>query len=222
MRIWGVDHVLPALGRVARTRSAMRRLPELGFGKVMGTGSARTFTPRDADLHHWALLTVWSDASAAASASAGITRSWDSACSERLHVTMRPLASRGRWARQEPFGPQTELSHHPWTGPVAAITRARLRPTRAMSFWRAVPPVVDELDRSPGLRMALGIGEAPIGLQGTFSVWDSSDDLTGFAYRSPRHRAVVQRTDPARWYAEELFTRLAVTDISGTYRGQKP
>ncbi|MYR07345.1 monooxygenase [Gordonia sp. SID5947] len=222
MRIWGVEHVLSALPRVARSRSALRQLPGLGFGKIMGTGSARTFTPRDADLHHWALLTVWHNPSAAGSASDGVIRAWDSACSERLHVTMRPLTSRGRWARREPFGRPSEFDDRDWTGPVAAITRARLRPTRAMSFWRAVPPVVEELDHSPGLRMALGIGEAPVGLQGTFSVWESSEDLTGFAYRSPRHLAAVRRTDPARWYAEELFARLAVTDISGTYQGQTP
>ena len=91
-----------------------------------------------------------------------------------------------------------------------------------MSFWRAVPPVVGELSEADGLRLALGIGEAPIGLQGTFSVWDSSDALTGFAYRSPEHLDAVRRTEPARWYAEELFTRLAVVDLAGSYGGRTP
>ena len=105
MRIWGVDRVVPAVRRVARSRRDLMRLPGLGFGTMMGTGSARTFTPRDADLHHWALLTVWKDARAAsAAASATAIRAWDSACTEQLRVTMRPLTSRGRWARREPFG----------------------------------------------------------------------------------------------------------------------
>ena len=40
------------------------------------------------------------------------------------------------------------------------------------TFWASVPPVADALDDSPGLMLRVGIGEAPVGLQGTFSVWD--------------------------------------------------
>ncbi|WP_447645264.1 hypothetical protein [Nocardioides zeae] len=106
------------------------------------------------------------------------------------------------------------------TGLVASITRARLRPTRALSFWRAVPPVVDDLAATPGLRLALGIGEAPIGLQGTFSLWESDAALRAFAHGSAAHRSAVRRTEPERWYAEELFARLAVLDVEGTYEGR--
>ncbi|ROZ89084.1 monooxygenase [Gordonia sp. OPL2] len=223
LRIWGVDHVPAAIGRVPLTRRRIRKQPGLTFAKMMGTGSARTFTPRDADLHHWALLTVWdSPASAEAGAATAAIRSWDLMATEQLRVAMRPMASRGRWSRREPFGALQAADDGTWAGPVAAITRARLRPTRAMSFWRAVPPVVGELSRAAGLRLALGIGEAPIGLQGTFSVWESPSELTGFAYRSTEHLDAVRRTESARWYAEELFTRLAVLDVSGTYDGRTP
>jgi hypothetical protein len=64
---------------------------------------------------------------------------------------------------------------------VAAVTRARLRPSRARSFWRAVPAVSADLAAQPGLRLAVGIGEAPMGLQGTFSVWESAAALRRFA-----------------------------------------
>jgi hypothetical protein len=84
-----------------------------------------------------------------------------------------------------------------------------------------VPPVALELHRSPGLVLSLGIGEAPIGLQGTFSLWQSAAALADFAYRQPAHRAVVERTHELDWYAEELFARFAVLDVAGTYRGQE-
>ncbi|WP_374246707.1 monooxygenase [Gordonia sp. ABSL49_1] len=221
-RIWRVNSAFAAMLRMAGNGPAVRRLPGLRFGKLMGTGNARTFTPRDADPHHWALLTVWDDAAAAAAgATSRPLRSWTDNCAEELVVRLRPLSSRGRWARREPF----EVGRRPvidWAGPVAAITRARLRPTRAMSFWRAVPPVVAELADARGLRMALGIGEAPIGLQGTFSIWESSHALSEFAYRTPAHVSAIRRTTPQRWYAEELFARFAVVDIGGTYRGYTP
>ena len=223
LRVWGVDRVLPALGRTATGRAVLRGTPGLRFAKLLGTGSARTFTPRDADLHHWAALTVWDDASSAEAWSSGrLASAWDRASHERLRVRMTPLAARGRWSRQEPFVAPGAPDEVPWTGPVAALTRARLRPSRALSFWRAVPPVVRELHGSPGLRLALGVGEAPIGTQGTFSLWRDADALVDFAYRSPGHRAAVQRTVSERWYAEELFARLAVHDVEGTYEGRTP
>ena len=132
---------------------------------------------------------------------------------------MRPLAARGRWSREEPFGrpwPQR------WDGPVAAVTRARLTPRKAVPFWRAVPPVSADLHESPGLRLALGIGEAPLGLQGTFSVWDSASALNSFAYDRAPHAAVVTRTAQEGWYAEELFARLALLSAEGTLGGRDP
>jgi hypothetical protein len=82
-----------------------------------------------------------------------------------------------------------------------------------VTFWRAVPPVSAELHRADGLRLAVGIGEAPVGLQGTFSLWDSHDALTGFAHRRAAHVEAIRRTAEVGWYAEELFARLAVLDV---------
>jgi hypothetical protein len=222
VHVWGVDRVLPALGRMATGRRALHALPGLRFAKLLGTGSARTFTPRDADPHHWALLAVWDDARAAdAAADSRLLRSWAGDAHEHLRVRMTPLHAHGRWSGREPFAAPARRAE-PWTGPVAAVTRARLRTTRALSFWRAVPPVVGDLTGSPGLRLALGIGEAPVGLQGTFSLWDSADDLVDFAYRRGPHRDAVRRTEPARWYSEELFARLAVHEVEGRYDGGTP
>jgi hypothetical protein len=79
----------------------------------------------------------------------------------------------------------------------------------------------DLADR-PGLRLALGIGESPVGLQGTFSVWESGRDLREFAYAGEAHRSVIDRTAPERWYAEELFARFAVERADGSVDGRDP
>lgn len=218
--VWGTSSVPAALWRMARDRVGLGSAPGLRFAKLLGTGSGETFTPRDADPHHWAVLTVWDDtASATAFGSGRLVRSWDGISHERLRVVMVPLSSRGTWARREPFGVQHA---RPAGGPVVAITRARLRASRSLAFWRAVPAVSGDLRGSAGLRMSMGIGEAPVGLQGTFSLWDSSAALVDFAYRRAPHVAVVRRTPAERWYTEELFARLAVVDLVGTYRGAPP
>jgi hypothetical protein len=222
--LWGVPtaRVPGALRRMATHRRPLRRLPGLTFAKLLGTGSGRTFTLRDADVHHWGVLTCW-DSDQAADAFGGdrLVRSWDRVADERLHVRLRPLSSRGTWAGRQPFE-VGGTTREDVTGPVAAITRARIAPTRALAFWRAVPPVSADLHAHSGLRLAIGVGEAPVGLQGTFSLWADADALTDFAYRRGPHSAVVRRTPQARWYTEELFARFAVLAVDGTYDGRTP
>ncbi|KPM55578.1 spheroidene monooxygenase [Frankia sp. CcI49] len=179
-------------------------------------------------------------------------RAWARLADERWRVDLRPLHSRGLWSGQAPFGPQPGAGsgrppvHDRHDAPVAtpagdapagdapagdtpardtpvvALTRARLAPRRAVLFWRAVPPVAAELRDADGLLFTAGIGEAPIGYQGTFSVWRDSAALRAFAYQGRAHAAVVQRTPRERWYAEELFARFAVLGSHGTVRGTDP
>ena len=223
LHVWrvGGSRVPAALLRVALDRMRLRRAAGPRFAKLLGTGSGRTFTVRDADPHHWALLATWRSAEDAAAFEHGpVAGAWDRIAAERLRVDLRPLASRGRWSRREPFG---DPSPDPaYDGPVAAVTRARLVPRRALTFWRSVPPVSADLRRADGLRLAVAVGEAPVGLQGTFSLWDSPAALAAFAYGPTAHVDVVRRTPVVGWYAEELFARFAVLAVDGTFRGRTP
>jgi hypothetical protein len=222
LHLWGVAlrSVPGAVLRMALHRGALGATPGLAFGKLLGTGDGRTFTVRDSDPRHWGLLAVWRSPDDAAVFEGGpVARSWGRVARERLRVRLRPLASRGEWSRRRPFG---DPPPRPYDGPVAAVTRARLVPRHSLTFWRSVPPVSTDLHRCAGLRLAVGIGEAPVGLQGTFSLWDSADALTDFAYRRAAHLQAVRRTAELGWYAEELFARFAVLDVEGTFRGRTP
>lgn len=203
------------------TRRQLRGLPGLRFAKLLGTGSGRRFTPRDGDPLHWGLLTVWDrdqDAKAFLATGAALAN-WKKVSSECLLATLRPLSSRGTWAGQQPFG--TPVPRRT-TGPVASITRARIRPRQTLTFWRAVPAVSQDLHQVSGLRLAIGIGEAPVGLQGTFSIWDDAAALTAFAHRREPHQEAIRRTADEDWYAEELFARFEVLDLAGTMRAVHP
>jgi hypothetical protein len=201
-------------------RGRLRRTVGLRFAKLLGTGDARTFTVRDADPLHWGLLATWSSAAAAEAFESGpIARGWGRLAHERLRVDLRPLASRGEWSGRRPFGAPTPS---PYDGAVAAVTRARIAPRKMATFWHAVPRVSADLAQCAGLRVAVGIGEAPVGLQGTFSLWTTGNALTEFAHRRGPHVEVVARTPTERWYSEELFARFAVLSVDGTYRGRTP
>ena len=199
-----------ALLRMALDRRRLRALPGVRFGKLLGTGTGTGFGPGDADLTRYAAVVAWDDPAGGELGPVGAA--WDALAQGSAQVELTPLTSRGQWSGQTPFGAP---SGGRTDAPVLALTRARLRPARALTFWRAVPPVARELAAAPGLLARFGIGEAPLGWQGTVSVWRTEADLTGFAYRQPEHRAVVRRTPGAGWYAEELFARFAVRGISG-------
>ena len=223
LRVWRVPtaSALSAMARIGYQRWSLRKVPGLRFAKLLGTGSGRTFTPRDADLHHWALITVFdSPERAEAFEESTQVRSWRRLAHEELRVQMTPLSSVGTWAGQEPFA-LPEVPHR-WDGPVAAVTRAQIKPHLWRRFWSAVPPVVLDLSAREGLLMSMGIGEAPVGLQGTFSLWHSNQHLTAFAYRSSAHRRAIEQTAELDWYAEELFARFAVTTVTGSLNGVHP
>lgn len=210
-----------AMARVGYQRWSLRKVPGLQFAKLLGTGSGRTFTPRDADLNHWALLTVFdSTERAEAFDESAQVASWRRVADEELLVQMTPLSSVGTWAGQEPFA-VPEVPHR-WNGPVAAVTRAQIKPHLWRRFWSAVPPVVVDLSARDGLLLTMGIGEAPLGLQGTFSLWNSNRELTAFAYRSSAHQRAIAQTAELDWYAEELFARFAVTSVTGSLNGTNP
>lgn len=205
LHVWRVPRraVGAAMLRMAFGR---RHVAGVRFGKFLGTGTGTTFGPNDTDLTRWAALTV-SDRPVRFPA-------WDAIAASQARLDLEPLVSRGAWSGRSPFRPTGRRT----AGPVLALTRARLRPSRALRFWTAIRPVARELAAAPGLLARFGVGEAPIGWQGTVSVWRGAADLTAFAYRQPEHRAVIARTPADRWYAEELFARFAVLDLSGDRR----
>jgi len=212
LHVWRVPRraLGSALLRMAVDPRRLRALPGVRFGKLLGTGTGIGFGPGDADLTRYAAVVAWDDP--AGGDLGRVDAAWDALARGSARVELTPLTSRGSWSGRTPFGApaggRTDAR-------VLALTRARLRPARALTFWRSVPPVARELAAAPGLLARFGVGEAPIGWQGTVSVWRSETDLTAFAYRQPEHRAVIARTPAARWYAEELFARFAVRGISG-------
>lgn len=219
VHLWGVPtrRIPGAVGRMATNRRPLRRTHGLRFSKLLGTGSGETFRLRDADLHHWGVLAVWdSEADARVFEVGSVVSAWDHAADERCRFVLEPISSHGSWSGSHPFEPVNGTRP---TGAVAAITRARVKPSLWRTFARAIPPVAAQAGASPGLRLSTGIGEAPVGLQGTFTVWDSNSRLRDFAYGRV-HQAAIDQTAKIKWYSEELFARFAVLSAQGTFCGR--
>jgi len=201
-----------ALLRMALDRSALRRFAGVRFAKMLGTGKGETFTPRDADSTRWGALLVIESSQLTSLDNSKLVKRWRKNSVDEVRYLVDPISSHGLWAKANPFDYQKTASE----GEVVAITRARIKWMQNFRFWRAVPPVTSSLHASPGLLTTIGIGEAPIGLQGTFSHWRSGADLRNFAYKGAAHQEAIAATERHAWYAEELFARFAIRDIRGS------
>lgn len=219
VHLWGTGSARAALGLTAQTTLHLlgrRRPAGLRFGRILGTARATSFSSRDADLGHWALVTSWESREAADAFDAGaLVRAWDARSRERVRVRMRAIRSVGRWGGAEPFSPAVAEAAEGQR--VAVITRARIRASAVPRFTGTVPPIAAELvrARSRGLRLAFGMGELPAGLLGTFSLWESEHALRAFIAGAPSHRAAMANSRAGDWFAEELFARFAVDAVEG-------
>lgn len=199
---------------MAIDRYRTRMFTGISFAKLLGCGTGETFTPSDADLYRWGTLAVIDKSRLGAFDESSIIRAWRKRSHDEFRVVMSPISTHGLWSRRDPFSPSQPVVNR--DAQIVAITRARLKFMDALKFWRSVSPVVAELHSSPGLIAAIGIGEAPIGLQGTFSLWQSGAALRDFAYKGPAHQKAIADTHRINWYAEELFARFEVLEIRGS------
>ncbi len=224
LQLFGVSrrHVPNALAHMATDRLLLRKTPGLRFVKLLGTGSGDTFLPSDADLRMWGVFSVWDTIDDSVRfVDHSVVKRWSAIAHEQATFELRPLKWKGAWARQHPFESARGASAdaEAFAGPVASLTRARVKPTQWRSFLNAVPPVAADVATTEGLLFRVGIGEAPVGLQATFSIWNSGAAVDQFAYRHAAHKDVVRRTASQGWYAEELFTRFAVQSATGSVKG---
>lgn len=201
-----------ALSRMALNRRTVRAFPGVTFSKLLGCGTGERFTPSDADPLRWGLLVTIDDNQVEAFDKSVFISQWRKNSRSEFRALLSPISSHGQWSKRDPFPVSTKSGD----GAIVAITRARISFLGNFRFWRAVPPVTTSLHKSPGLISAIGIGEAPIGLQGTFSLWESAQTLRDFAYKGEAHSQVIADTKKYRWYSEELFARFAVLELRGT------
>jgi heme-degrading monooxygenase HmoA len=207
-----------ALARLALDRPGLHQVPGLRFFRLLGTGRGTT-TSASVDPRRTAMFAVWDDETAleAFLAHGAIARRWRSA-EEVYTVRLRALRGHGTWRGVALL---EGLSAGRAGGPVAVLTRADVRLRRWLPFLGAGPAVSNAVQQAPGLLAVVGVGEAPLGRQATFSLWSSAAHVEAFAGH-PAHRRVVERTRAEGWYGEELFARFEPYGSEGTWDGRDP
>ena len=222
---------LAALARLGTDRVRLARGGQPVFWRLLGTGRGSD-TSVGVDPRRTALFAVWEDDEAldVFLARSPIARRWHGA-EEAYTVRLRRVGGHGTWKGVHVLdgmaGPvraasaaDAELAASP--RPVAVLTRATVRVRSWPAFVAAGRRVSAEVGTAPGLLAVVGIGEAPLGRQATFSLWRSTADAHAFAYGRPDHLDALRRTRAERWYGEQLFARFQPYGSVGTWDGRDP
>lgn len=206
-----------ALTMMGGARLPLSRTPDIGFWKLCGSGTGEGFTPVP-NTAVYAILATWPDAETAkARTSAGIFARYQQKSSENWTVLLQTQSTRGAWSGKTPF----EATSTPSSGPLAALTRATIKPRILTRFWGRVPNISAMIGKDPNVAFKIGIGEVPMLHQVTFSIWPSERAMADFARTGP-HADAIRAVRQEDWFREELYARFAVHSDIGTWNGISP
>lgn len=209
------------LGQMAVARLSFMMMRDVIFWKLCGSGQGEGFDLKP-NFSVWAILATWPDADTAfdRSQNAPVFRRWRRWARESWTVVLRPISARGTWAGQQPFS-VADLNT-PAGAPIAALTRASVRPRLARRFWAKVPNISAVIGQDPHVIFKIGIGEVPLLHQVTFSIWPDTQTMAAFARGNGAHGRAIEAVRSEGWFSEELYARFCVLGDFGTWGGGQP
>lgn len=207
-----------ALGMMGAARFALPRVPGIGFWKLCGSGTGEGFTPLP-NTAVYAILATWPDVETARkqTSEAAIFKRYRTRADEDWTIILETASARGAWSGQSFYPTGTAID-----GPLAALTRASVKPAVAAKFWRRVPDISRMIGADRNVAFKIGIGEVPLLHQVTFSIWPDRQAMAAFARESGPHAAAIKAVRDGNWFSEELYARFAIKGDHGTWGGCSP
>lgn len=209
-------HALWHAQRFLLGRFALSRVPGLRMRQVLGSGYEGGFGLRPSFTRH-GLMGFFADETCARAFLAGdFVAGYRRRASELFCAVLTPVSCRGRWSGFTLDLPTQTLA--PDT-PVAALTRGSIHPLRAPLFWSKAAPAQAAVENAPGCQLAVGLGEAPLLRQATFSLWDSVAAMDAYA-RHGAHLAAIKASQQQGYFTESMFLRCVPRQVHGTWKGK--
>jgi hypothetical protein len=210
-------HVPWAVSQLVRGPAAWRSEPGLRFARVLGSGRDGGFGLRPG-LDHQGVFLMFDEVADALACLARSPRiaAYRERAGQCLVAVLQASSARGRWAGQA----MQAVVPAPGPGePVVALTRASIRASQALRFWRHSPPSESALARAPGCQWAVGLGEAPVLRQATLSLWDDTAAMNAYA-RQGAHQQAIVASQQAGFFTEWMFVRFVPLLMQGHWGGR--
>lgn len=215
-KIWAFTQMLTA-------RRPLSQTPDIGFYKLLGSGSRDGFYPFP-NFSVYGILAVWPSLDCAKQriAESSVFGRYRDHATETATFFMSATSCRGAWAEQTPFLHSEDQQFSGVSNRhVAVLTRATVKARHVPSFWKQVPGISEEIAKQEHLLFKIGMGEVPWLHQATFTIWDDTKAMEDFAFKS-FHGTAINRVRKGGWFEEELFARFDVVGADGSWEGQSP
>jgi hypothetical protein len=221
--------------RLVAGATPYKDVPGLTSVKVMGSGHGGGFSLRPSASHQGLICTFSQLDLALQFLDSSAVQAYRSRARECWSGVMSVQSARGQWDQQtwqassaQALGAANEssqavpaegLTPRPPVGPFAVLTRASIVPTKAMAFWRYAPAAQADLGQAPGCLLAMGLGEAPLVRQCTFSLWRDTAAMLQYAHHGA-HQTAIAAAYKHQFFSESLFVRMQVLQMAGVWKGQ--
>ncbi len=195
----------------------LRGIPGLGFSKVLGSGAQGGFGIAPSGTHQ-GLFLVFDDEPHARDfiEHSPVIEGYREHARELCVALLRACSSKGSWS-----GAAMDVSAAPpAAGPIAALTRASIRPLHARAFWKLSPPAEVSLAAQAGCLLAAGLGEAPVLRQATFSLWANAQAMDAYA-RTGAHQQAIATSYRGNFFSESMFVRFVPLEVRGVWQGRR-
>lgn len=208
-----------AFAMMGAARAPIARTPDIGFWKLCGSGTGEGFTPVP-NTSVYAILATWPNESIARARTrySPVFASYHDRADEAWTVFLNTRSVRGKWSGLAPFS----ASGGAQKGPIAALTRATIKPGIALRFWQHVPDISAVIGADPNLMFKIGIGEVPWLQQITFSIWPDQASMDNFARKDGPHARAIASVRAGNWFREELYARFSIAGDAGRWCGVSP
>ena len=206
--------------RLAQGASALKETPGLLFAKVMGSGKNGGFSLRPSGSHQGLICMFDSQHHAESFMKGPQVQAFVQRSREHWLGLLNVISSRGAWDEQSWAITPSYCLRRPLdeSTPLAALTRASIRPAKAMSFWRRAPSSQASLEQASGCLLAMGLGEAPLIRQCTFSLWTDTNSMLNYAHQGA-HQQAIQAAYKQDYFSESMFVRMRVMSMQGQWQG---
>jgi len=219
--------------RLVAGATPYKDVPGLTMAKVMGSGHAGGFSLRPSATHQGLICTFTHLDLAERFLASPAVLAYRSRARECWAGVMSVQSARGHWDKQawqassaQALGLSAEQADSslgrdglPHSHPFAVLTRASIVPTKAMAFWRYAPAAQADLGQSPGCLLAMGLGEAPLVRQCTFSLWQDTAAMLNYAHQGA-HQVASAAAHKHQFFSESLFVRMQVLQMAGVWQGR--